>query len=73
VREHIPEHAFLTKAEVLKILRRGRTALNNAMRRGTFPRPVELSERSSLWRRDDIVAWAEGTWKPEADEFEAAE
>lgn len=33
--------------------------------KGTFPRPICLSSGVSAWKRGDLKAWSEGTWKPE--------
>jgi prophage regulatory protein len=37
------------------------------VRKGRFPPPVKLSDGVTAWRAADITAWAEGRWRPGAD------
>ena len=35
----------------------GKTAVYAAIRRGDFPKPIQLSARAVGWRRDEVAEW----------------
>ena len=48
---------MLTEAEVLDIVRIGRTTLYNLIRAGAFPRGTYVSRNRRLWFADTVAAW----------------
>jgi excisionase family DNA binding protein len=57
---------FLTVEETARLLHIGVTTLRVWKRLGKFPvRPVRLGRRL-LWKREDIIAWAESYETPAA-------
>ncbi len=53
------EPFFLRLPQVLKIIPVSKSTWWGGIRSGKYPRPVKLSERTSAWRRSDIVALCE--------------
>jgi prophage regulatory protein len=37
------------------------------VRKGAFPKPIRLSARCTVWRRDEIIAWLEGRMQQNPD------
>lgn len=60
---HQIEAAVLTIPEVLKIIRLGRTKFYQLCSMGLFPKPVDLGTQSKRFRRSDIQAWLDGTFR----------
>ena len=58
VRER-PPPPFLTLAEVGDLLRLGRTAVHEVVRRPDFPRPHGIGGRHRLWRRSEVLDWVD--------------
>ncbi len=50
---------FLRLPQVLTIIPVSKSTWWAGIRSGKYPRPVKLSERTSAWRRNDIVALCE--------------
>lgn len=55
----IDSAAFLRIDQVLALVPIARSTLWLWCRTNRFPRPVKLSERTTTWRRSDVVAWLE--------------
>lgn len=58
-----PPSDLLTEAEVRALLRVSRSTFYRMRRKGSFPKPVQLSESIQRWRRSDVIAHLAG---PEA-------
>lgn len=44
--------------EVLAICGRSRSSIYEAIKKGSFPKPVKLQGRSSAWIRSEVERWA---------------
>jgi prophage regulatory protein len=53
------EPIFLRLPQVLEIIPVSKSTWWGGIRCGKYPRPVKLSERTSAWRRSDILALCE--------------
>lgn len=53
-----PEIQFIRLKEVLTISGRSRSSIYEAIKKGTFPKPVKLHGRSSAWIRCEVEQWA---------------
>lgn len=49
-----------------EFIRIGHGTLWDWVANGKFPRPTKLSSGVTAWNRDDLQAWADGSWKVEA-------
>lgn len=45
---------YVTAGEVQKRVRVSRAAVSNAVKLGKFPKPLDLDEVISIWKRDDV-------------------
>jgi prophage regulatory protein len=54
------ELRLLKIREVLTICGISKSSLYAAVREGTFPAPVKLTERSSAWVKSEVMEWIEG-------------
>lgn len=54
------DRALLRLSEVCAIVGLSRSTIYGRMANGTFPRPVQMSERAVRWRSADIAAWLSG-------------
>jgi prophage regulatory protein len=52
---HLP--ALLRISEVRRLTGLSDSAIYRAAQRGTFPRPLKLSERSSAWVESEVRGW----------------
>jgi prophage regulatory protein len=52
----------------------GRDSIYRLAREGRFPKPRKLTERSSAWREDEVLAWIESrpTYQPATQSKPAA-
>lgn len=50
------EYRFIRLPEVLKIIPVSKSTWWAGVREGRFPKPVKLSERTTAWRENDILA-----------------
>lgn len=55
----IPETGFLRQSQVLKFVPISKSTLWRRVKVRTFPAPVKLSERITVWRVEDIRWWIE--------------
>ena len=46
-------------SELLQLLPMEKSWLWQASRTGKFPRPIKLSERTTVWRREEVLEWLE--------------
>jgi prophage regulatory protein len=51
------EQVFMRKKEVLAIIGMKTTWLVEAVKEGSFPRPVRLGARAVGWRTTDVKKW----------------
>lgn len=54
---NLPETGFLRQAQVLAFVPISKSTLWRRVQAGTFPQPVKLSERVTVWRAEDIRHW----------------
>jgi len=54
-----PDQALLRLPEVLKLIPVSKSTWWNGVRTGKFPQPVKLGERTTCWRRSDILTLVE--------------
>lgn len=50
---------LLRLPEVTRLTGYSRDSIYRLAREGKFPRRIELSDRASRWREDEILAWIE--------------
>ena len=53
------QDVLLTRPEVERLCRLGRSTLYNKMREGTFPVPLKVSARAVRWRESEICAYVD--------------
>jgi prophage regulatory protein len=53
-----PGVQFIRLKEVLAICGRSRSSIYEAIKKGSFPKPVKLQGRSSAWIRSEVERWA---------------
>ncbi|WP_242477992.1 helix-turn-helix transcriptional regulator [Rubrivivax gelatinosus] len=49
---------FMRLQSVMRLTGLGRSTIYRMINRQTFPKPVQLSERSIGWRRGDVEQWS---------------
>lgn len=54
-----PPTRLLRLPEVVRLTGYSRDSIYRLGRRGQFPRRVQLSDRASRWREDELIAWIE--------------
>ena len=55
----LPETGFIRLPLVLAVIPISKSSLYDGIRKGIYPAPVKLSERTSAWRVEDIRALIE--------------
>ena len=53
----LPDTGFLRQSQVLRFVPISKSTLWRRVRARTFPEPVKLSERVTVWRAEDIRRW----------------
>ena len=53
----LPAVGFVRQAALLPVLGFSATTLWRRVKRRTFPQPIKLSERVTVWRAEDVHAW----------------
>jgi prophage regulatory protein len=53
----VPVNVFLRLPQVLARVAISRSTLWRRVRAGSFPRPLKLSARVTVWRSEDIDGW----------------
>lgn len=61
----LPETGFVRLPVVLSVFPISKSALYDGIRKGKYPAPVKLSERTAAWRVEDVRAMIERAAKPE--------
>jgi prophage regulatory protein len=51
------ESAFLRVSELERVLPYKKSWIWSQVRRGAFPQPIRMSNRCTVWRRDEIIEW----------------
>jgi prophage regulatory protein len=54
---NLPETGFLRQSQVLAFVPISKSTLWRRVQARTFPQPVKLSERVTVWRAEDIRGW----------------
>lgn len=54
-----PPTRLLRLPTVMEMTGMGRDSVYRLAREGRFPKPRKLTERSSAWREDEVLAWIE--------------
>jgi len=52
-----PTSGFLRQPQVLGLVPISKSTLWRRVQAGTFPMPVKLSERVTVWRSEDVCRW----------------
>lgn len=66
----LPEQGFIRISTVLQLIPIGKTAWYEGIKKGIYPAPVKLSERTAAYRVDDIRALIASYDKPANGEAE---
>lgn len=53
----LPDTGFLRQTQVLRFVPISKSTLWRRVQARTFPEPVKLSERVTVWRAEDIRRW----------------
>ena len=53
----LPETGFLRQSQVLSFIPISRSTLWRRVTTGTFPAPLKLSPRVTVWRVEDVRRW----------------
>ena len=61
----LPETGFLRQPQVLAFVPISKSTLWRRVQARTFPEPVKLSERVTVWRAEDIRRWITEQGRPE--------
>jgi prophage regulatory protein len=56
----LPDTGFLRQPQVLSFVPISKSTLWRRVQARTFPEPVKLSERVTVWRAEDVRRWIEG-------------
>lgn len=61
--ENIPQEALLRLPQVLNLIPVSRSAWWAGVKSGKFPQRIKLGERTTCWRKSDILALIDNTKK----------
>ena len=53
----LPETGFLRQAQVLQFVPISKSTLWRRVEAKTFPQPIKLSPRVTVWRVEDLLGW----------------
>ena len=56
----MPHDGYVRLPAVLAFLAIGKTAFYSGIKSGTFPQPIKLTQRTSVWRASDIRKIVDG-------------
>ena len=59
MKNSLPETGFIRLPVVLSVIPISKSSLYAGIKKGVYPAPVKLSERTSAWRVEDIRAFIE--------------
>jgi prophage regulatory protein len=51
------EPVFLRVSELERLLPYKKSWIWSQVKQGAFPRPIKMSTRCTVWRRDEVVDW----------------
>ena len=57
--QDLPQTGFQRQVHVLKLVPFSKSTLWRRVKDGTFPQPLKLSNRVTVWRVEDIRLWIE--------------
>lgn len=60
----LPDTGFLRQPQVLSFVPISKSTLWRRVQARTFPEPVKLSERVTVWRAEDVRHWIEQQGRP---------
>ena len=63
------QNSILRLPDVIAMIRLSRSSIYNAIKAGTFPRPISLGARAVGWRSVDIHNWMESLSTQQANQF----
>lgn len=63
----IPTYGFLRLPQILQIFPISRSAWWAGCKTGRYPKPVKLGPRTTVWRAEDITAFAQSLGSREVD------
>lgn len=63
-RATLPDTGFLRQPQVLSFVPISKSTLWRRVQARTFPEPVKLSERVTVWRVEDVRRWIEQQGRP---------
>ena len=55
----MPASGFMRQKQVLVLVPFSKSTLWRRIQEGSFPKPVKLSPRVTVWRTSDILGWIE--------------
>jgi len=58
-KDKVMQNSILRLPDVIAVIRLSRSSIYNAIKAGTFPRPISLGARAVGWRSEDIHNWLE--------------
>lgn len=53
----LPENGYIRVNDLIKVIPFSACTVWRKAKKGTFPKPVKLSEQITAWRVEDIRAW----------------
>jgi len=59
----LPETGFLRLRQLLTFIPVSKSKIWADVKAGTFPAPIKLSARTTVWKAELIRAYIDGTWQ----------
>lgn len=60
----LPETGFIRLRQLLAFIPVSKSKIWADVKAGTFPAPIKLSAKTTVWKAEIIRAYIDGTWKP---------
>jgi len=60
----LPETGFVRLRQLLAFIPVSKSKIWADVKTSTFPAPIKLSAKTTVWKVQDIRAYIDGTWKP---------
>lgn len=60
----LPETGFIRLRQLLTFIPVSKSKIWMDVKAGTFPAPIKLSARTTVWKTEVIRAYIDGTWQP---------
>lgn len=57
--DEISRDLFLTRSEVIRLVRYSASQINRLEKAGSFPPRINLGPRKVVWREREVLAWLE--------------